>query len=63
MKMCEDFAPNFGDKNWMLHHDNAPSRTSLFTREFFTKNNTTAFKKKAEALGTVHTHGRGLLRG
>jgi hypothetical protein len=22
-------------KNWLLHHDNAPSHTSVFTREFF----------------------------
>jgi hypothetical protein len=23
VKMCEDFASNFGDqKNWLLHHDN-----------------------------------------
>jgi hypothetical protein len=27
VKMCEDFAPNFGKKNWLLHHDNAPSNT------------------------------------
>jgi hypothetical protein len=26
-------------KNWLLHHDNAPSQTSFFTRDFFTKNN------------------------
>jgi hypothetical protein len=25
-------------KNWLLHHDNAPSHTSFFTRKFFTKN-------------------------
>jgi hypothetical protein len=26
MKMCEDFALNFGNKkNWLLHHDNALS--------------------------------------
>jgi hypothetical protein len=39
--MCEDFVPNFGDKrqNWLLHHDNTPSHTFFFTREFFTKNN------------------------
>jgi hypothetical protein len=24
-------------KNWLLHHDNAPSHTSFFTREFLTK--------------------------
>jgi hypothetical protein len=33
--MCEDFA----QKNWLLHHDNAPSHISLFTRECLTKNN------------------------
>jgi hypothetical protein len=26
-------------KNWLLHHDEAPSHTSLSTREFLTKNN------------------------
>jgi hypothetical protein len=25
VKMCKDFALNIGDKNWLLHHDNAPS--------------------------------------
>jgi hypothetical protein len=33
--VCEDFAPNFGDKNWLLHHENPQSHTSLITREFF----------------------------
>jgi hypothetical protein len=28
-------------KNWLLHHDNASSHTSFFTREFLTKNNIT----------------------
>jgi transposase len=28
-------------RNWLLHHDNAPSHTSLFTREFLTTNNIT----------------------
>jgi hypothetical protein len=28
-------------KNWLLHHDNAPSHTLIFTREFFTKSNMT----------------------
>jgi hypothetical protein len=28
-------------KNWLLHHENAPSYTSFFTRELFTKNNMT----------------------
>jgi hypothetical protein len=27
--------------NWLLHHDNALSHTSFFTREFFTKSNMT----------------------
>jgi hypothetical protein len=27
--------------NWLLHYDDAPSNTSLFTKEFLTKNNTT----------------------
>jgi hypothetical protein len=25
--------------NWLLHHNNTPSHTSFFTREFLTKNN------------------------
>jgi hypothetical protein len=42
MKMCEDFTLNFGNhKKWLLHHDNAPSHTSFFTREIFTKTNMT----------------------
>jgi hypothetical protein len=28
-------------KNWLLHHYNAPSHTSCFTKEFLTKNNMT----------------------
>jgi hypothetical protein len=28
-------------KNWLLHHDNAPSHTSFFTKEHLTKNNRT----------------------
>jgi hypothetical protein len=28
-------------KNWLLHHDNTPSRISVFIGEFFTKNNMT----------------------
>jgi hypothetical protein len=40
--MCEDFAPNFGNKrSWLLHHGNALSDTSFCTWEFFTKNNVT----------------------
>jgi hypothetical protein len=26
--------------NWLFHHDNAPTHTSFFTKEFLTKNNT-----------------------
>jgi hypothetical protein len=26
------------EKNWILHHDNAPSHSVLIVREFFTKN-------------------------
>jgi hypothetical protein len=29
-------------KNWLLHHDNAPYHTSSFTRQFLTKNMTVA---------------------
>jgi hypothetical protein len=28
-------------KIWLLHHDNAPSHASVFTKKFLTKNNTT----------------------
>jgi hypothetical protein len=28
-------------KNWLLHHDNAPSHTLFSTKEFLTKNNMT----------------------
>jgi hypothetical protein len=28
-------------KNWLLHHDKAPSHTSFFTREFLTRKNMT----------------------
>jgi hypothetical protein len=28
-------------KNWLLHHENAPSHTSFFKMSFFTKNNLT----------------------
>jgi hypothetical protein len=28
-------------KNWLLHHDNAPPHTSFLIREFLTKNNMT----------------------
>ena len=29
------------NRNWLLHHDNAPAHTSLVVREFLTKKNTT----------------------
>jgi hypothetical protein len=35
-------------KNWLLHHGNAPSHTSFFTREFLTKINMTVVP--------THTH-------
>jgi hypothetical protein len=31
-----------GQMNWLLHHNNAPPHTSLFTRDFFNKINMTA---------------------
>jgi hypothetical protein len=37
VKMCEDYAPNFGD----MHHDSSLSHISVFTREFFSKTNMT----------------------
>jgi hypothetical protein len=33
VKMSEEFALKFRRGNWLLNHDNAPSRTSFFTRE------------------------------
>jgi hypothetical protein len=34
-------------KSWLLHHDNAPSHSSFFTREFLTKNKMTAVQPPA----------------
>jgi hypothetical protein len=35
MKICVDFAPNFGDMmNWLLHHDNTPSHASFSPENF-----------------------------
>jgi hypothetical protein len=28
----------WAEKNWSLHHDNAPSRSALIVHEFFAKN-------------------------
>jgi hypothetical protein len=40
--MCEDIAPNFGDKkNWLLHDDKAPSHTFFFHEGIFDHNNMT----------------------
>jgi hypothetical protein len=43
VKVCEDFALNFGEqKNWLLHHDNPLSHTSFFPpKNFLTKNKMT----------------------
>jgi hypothetical protein len=41
VRMCEHFEPNSDYKNWLLHHDKAPSDISFFTTEFLTKNNMT----------------------
>jgi hypothetical protein len=39
---CAKTSPRlWQQKNWLLHHDNAPFHTSFFTREFLTKNNMT----------------------
>jgi hypothetical protein len=39
----QTFRPKiFRQKNWLLHHDNAPSHTTFFTKEFLSKNNITA---------------------
>jgi hypothetical protein len=42
VKICEDFALNFGDKitGDVVYYDNAPSHISFFTREFLTENMT-----------------------
>jgi hypothetical protein len=38
LKLCPEL---WQRKNWLLHHDNTPSHTSFFTREFLTRNNMT----------------------
>jgi hypothetical protein len=58
-------------KNWLLHHDSALSRTSFFTREFLTKNNMTVaplptllFSNKTERPPFWHNWGdRGIIAG
>jgi hypothetical protein len=37
--MCEDVAPKlWREQTWLLHHDNAPSHTSVLTQQFLAKN-------------------------
>jgi transposase len=38
VKKCEDIAPKFVENTWLLHHDNAPSHTSVLTHQFLAKN-------------------------
>jgi len=35
---CEEVAPNWREQTWLLHHDNAPSNTSVFIQQFLAKN-------------------------
>jgi hypothetical protein len=39
VKTCEGVAPKFGENRpgWLLHHDNAPSHTSVLTQQFLAK--------------------------
>ena len=44
-EIAEDLGISIGsnlwkNKNWLLHHDNAPAHTSLLVRDFLAKNNT-----------------------
>jgi hypothetical protein len=40
MKMCEDFTPKLRQqKSWLLHHNNTPSYTFFFARDFFAEDN------------------------
>ncbi|UYV85114.1 hypothetical protein LAZ67_X004615 [Cordylochernes scorpioides] len=38
--ICQKRPDWWKNKNWLLHHDNAPAHTSLLVREFLAKNNT-----------------------
>ena len=39
VKTCEDVASNFfWEQTWLLHHDNAPSHTSVLTQQFLAEN-------------------------
>jgi hypothetical protein len=39
VKMCDDFSPNFGDKDWLLHNNNALSHTPLSPGNCWPKKN------------------------
>ncbi|UYV73518.1 KDM1A [Cordylochernes scorpioides] len=38
--ICQKRPDLWKNKNWLLHHDNAPAHTSLLVRDLFAKNNT-----------------------
>ncbi|UYV70186.1 hypothetical protein LAZ67_7002112 [Cordylochernes scorpioides] len=38
--ICQKRPDLWKNKNWLLHHDNAPAHTSLLVRDFLAKNNT-----------------------
>ncbi|UYV65463.1 hypothetical protein LAZ67_3004436 [Cordylochernes scorpioides] len=38
--ICQKHPDLWKNKNWLLHHDNAPAHTSLLVRDFLAKNNT-----------------------
>jgi transposase len=42
------------NRNWLLHHDNAPAHTSLVVREFLTKNNVTTVPHPAYSPDLAH---------
>jgi hypothetical protein len=45
MKIAKTLPRKLTTKNWLLHHDNAPTHTSFFIREFFTQNNMTVISQ------------------
>ena len=38
--ICQKHPDLWKNKNWLLHHDNAPAHTLLLVREFLAKNST-----------------------
>ena len=42
------------NRNWLLHHDNAPAHTSLVVREFLTKNNVSTVPHPAYSPDMAH---------